>query len=339
MIKDNNKNTIQEIVASVVIPVYNEEKYIEKCILSILNQDFDKNKIEVIFIDGNSEDKTKDIILSYRKKFPFIYLLDNPKRKIQFGSNIGIRASNGKYIIRMDAHSEYATDYISKNIEYLEKTGADNVGGPMIAKGKTPVQKVIAAAYHSKFALGGGKFHDENYEGYADTVYLGAFKRETLFALNLYDENIQCTDDDDLNYRIIENSGKIYISPKIKSVYYPRSNYKDLFKQYFNYGLWKVAVIKKHKKPARISHLVPISFVLFLVIGFILSIFSKPSFYLFIFVLSLYVVLDIYFSFSNKYTHTFKDKLRLVLIHFILHISYGIGFLTGIFKFLGYNPK
>lgn len=338
MLEDNTQNTIpKEITVSIIIPVYNEEKYIEKCILSILDQNFDKDEMEVLFIDGNSKDKTKEIILSYCKKFPFIKILDNPKQKIQFGSNIGIRASKGKYIIRMDAHSEYAHNYISKNIEYLEKTGADNVGGPMIAKGKIPVQKAIAAAYHSKFALGGGKFHDESYEGYADTVYLGAFKRETLFAIDLYDENIQCTDDDDLNYRIIENGGKIYITPKIKSIYYPRSNYKDLSKQYFNYGLWKVAVIKKHKKPARISHLVPITFVLFLLIGTILSIFLRPFCYLFISVLSLYLILNIYFSFSNKHVHTFLNKLRLMLIHPILHISYGIGFLVGIFKFSGYK--
>ncbi|MDR1627963.1 MAG: glycosyltransferase family 2 protein [Oscillospiraceae bacterium] len=337
MFKGNQENTLRKITASIVIPVYNEEKYIDKCILSILNQNFDKNKLEVLFIDGRSNDKTKDIILSYCKKFSFIRVLDNPKRKIQFGSNIGIRASNGQYIIRMDAHSEYADNYVSQNIEYLEKTGADNVGGPMIAKGKTPLQKVIAAAYPSKFAFGGGKFHDENYEGYADTVYLGAFKRETLFDLGLYDENLQCTDDDDLNFRITQNGGKIYISPKIKSTYYPRNSRKDLFKQYFNYGLWKVAVIKKHKRPARISHLVPVIFVLFLSIGLVFSVFSKLFCCLFMSILFLYFILNVYFSFSNKHVHTFADKLRLMFIHFILHISYGIGFLAGIFKFFGYK--
>ena len=101
-------------------------------------------------------------------------------------------------------------------MEYIEKTGAENVGGPMIAQGKTQTQNVIAAAYHNPFAMGGGKFHNENYEGYADTVYLGAFKKETLLHLNMYDERLPRSEDDDLNFRILENGGKIFVTPKIK---------------------------------------------------------------------------------------------------------------------------
>ena len=251
---------------SVIIPILNEEKYIEKCIMSVLNQDFPIENLELILIDGMSDDKTVQIIKEYMEKYKFIKLIFNPEKTVQYALNAGIKAACGEIIVRMDAHSEYAEDYVSKCVQYLKNTDAINVGGPMIAVGKGGLQNVIAAAYHSKFALGGGKNHEEGYEGYADTVFLGAFKREDILKLGMYDERLPRSEDDDLNFRIIESGEKIYITPEIKSRYYPRGSYKSLFKQYYEYGLWKVAVIKKHKKPARISHLVPMMFVAFLLL-------------------------------------------------------------------------
>lgn len=329
----SEENAKEEVLVSIIIPVRNEEKYISKCIESVLKQDFDRKNMELILIDGNSEDKTVEIIKNFMNEYDFIKIYENPRKTVQYALNIGIKNATGKYIVRMDAHSEYADDYVSKCVEYLEKTGAENVGGPMIAKGKTQIQNVIAASYHSPFAMGGGKFHDENYEGYADTVYLGAFKRETLLRLNMYDEHLPRSEDDDLNFRILENDGKIFVTPKIKSVYYPRNTYSAVFKQFFEYGLWKVAVIKKHKKPARLSHLVPASFVIFVILFSILSFFSAFARNIFLFVMLLYLVLNLYFSLKNKHLSAFSDKIRLVWVHFILHISYGLGFLCGIFKF------
>ena len=167
----------EEVIVSIIIPVKNEEKYISKCIKSVLRQNFDKKNMELILIDGNSKDETVKIIRNYMNDYGFIKVYKNPQETVQYALNIGIKNAAGKYIVRMDAHSEYADDYVSKCVEYIEKTGAENVGGPMIAQGKTPTQNVIAAAYHSPFAMGGGKFHNENYEGYADTVYLGALKK------------------------------------------------------------------------------------------------------------------------------------------------------------------
>ncbi len=334
---DNKENQNTQVNVSVIIPVLNEEKYIEKCIESVIKQDYRKDDMELILIDGCSNDETVTIINDYIKRYNFIKLYKNKKRTVQCALNIGIKNAKGTYIVRMDAHSEYADNYVSKCIEYLEKTGADNVGGPMIAKGKTRKQKIIAAAYHSSFALGGGKFHKENYEGYADTVYLGAFKRQTLLDIGMYDEMLPRSEDDDLNFRITENGGKIYITPEIKSIYYPRSNYIDVFKQYFEYGLWKVAVIKKHKKPARITHLIPVSFVIFIFTFLILSLFSRIALSIFASVMMIYFGLDIFFSLKNNHLDLLSDKFCLVWVHVILHISYGIGFLCGIFKF--FNVK
>ncbi|MDR1364667.1 MAG: LicD family protein [Oscillospiraceae bacterium] len=329
----NKKNELPFV--SVFIPVLNEENYIKGCIESIILQDYPKDKLEVILIDGKSWDNTRKIILEYTKKFNFIKLLENKKHATQFGLNLGIENSKGEYVVRMDAHTNYAIDYITKSIEFIQKTGAQNVGGPMIAEGKTRMQKIVAAAYHSAFVLGGGKNHDENYEGSTDTVAWGTFKKKYITFLGMYDENLFSSEDDDLSYRIIESGGKIFITPKIKSIYYPRANIKSLFKQYFKYGLWKVAVIKKHKKPARITHLVPLLFVIFLFI-FVISIFCSRIIAIFQFVIiCFYLLLNVYFSFHNKRISVFFDKLILVLVSFIIHFSYGLGFLIGIFKFFG----
>lgn len=323
---------VKSILVSVIIPVRNEEKYITRCIESVLNQDIRKENLELILVDGDSEDKTLDIIKEFIKDYDFIKLYKNPQKTVQHGLNIAIKNSVGRYIVRMDAHSEYAKDYIFKCIEYLEKTGAENVGGPMIARGKSQIQKIIAAAYSSRFALGGGKFHNESYEGYADTVYLGAFKRETLLSVGLYDENLPRNEDDDLNFRIIKSGGKIFITPKIKSVYYPRKSYGELFKQYFEYGFWKVAVMKKHKKPARISQLIPMLFVVFMILFIGLSLVSKVARNIFAIVMVAYLMLNFYFSFKNPKLNSLFDRIRLVWIHFILHFAYGVGFLCGMFK-------
>lgn len=346
---------LSNVEVSIVIPVRNESKYIERCIKSIVSQDYPKDKTEIIFVDGDSEDNTVEIIKKCMTEYEYMNLLDNPDKFVQRALNIGMKAAKGKYIVRMDAHSQYATDYVSKCIEYLEKTDASNVGGPMNAysemeensicppvtqdldKQKANLQLVIAAAYHSKFALGGGKNHDSNYEGLTDTVFLGAFRKSDIEKLGYYDERLVRNEDDDLSFRMIENGMKIFITPKIKSVYYPRNKYSLLFKQYFEYGLWKVAVIKKHRRPARISHLIPLLFVLFILFFGVGSFFSKFIFYFFLSVMTIYFGLNFYCSLKNRRLSSFVNKLRLVLVHLLMHLSYGTGFLCGIFKFWNFK--
>lgn len=323
-----------DCLVSIVVPVLNEEKYIKEFINSIVAQDFDLNILELLLVDGMSEDDTRNIIKSFCDKFSFIHMLDNPKRDIPFALNIGIRNAVGKYIVRMDAHTYYYPDYIRKCVEYIKKTGCRNVGGPTIAGWKTRKQRVIAAINESVFALGGGKNHSNNYEGFSDTVQFGTFEKDYLIKLGKYDENIKFAEDDDLNFRISENGGKIFISPEIKFVYYPRDNFKSLFVQYFRYGMWKVAVIKKHSKPARISHLVPLGFVIFLILT-PFCFFNNVTMCLSAFIILIYLFLTILFSFKSKIAKKFSDKILLCWAHFVVHFSYGIGSLLGIFKFMG----
>ncbi len=318
---------------SVIVPILNEENYIQRFLDSILDQDYPRDYLEVILVDGVSGDNTVNLIETYTEKYDFIKLITNEKKTVQYALNLGIEHSSGEYIVRMDAHAWYAKDYISKCIEYLKKTGANNVGGPTVVKGYGETQKIIAAAYSSPFALGGGNHYRKDFEGYSDTVSWGCFRRDYIISLGMYDERLPRSEDDDLNFRIIKNGGKIYITSKIKSEYYPKETFCKLFKQYFNYGVWKIAVIKKHHKPLRITQLVPMAFTGFLILFSILSIFSNVCLYLFLSGIIIYLLMDFFFSFKSDGVKSFKERLLLMWAHIVIHISYGFGFWVGIFKF------
>ena len=299
---------MKKIEVTVVVPILNEEKYIKNFLDSLLNQDYPKETLEIILVDGCSTDSTPGIIELYADKYDFIRLIENKKRTVQYALNLGIQNATGEIIVRMDAHAFYAKDYISQCVWHLKNTDASNVGGPTVVKGKSKRQKIIAAAYGSPFALGGANHYKKSFEGYSDTVSWGCFRKDYLISIGMYDERLPRSEDDDLNYRIQKNGGKIYITPKVRSEYYPRDTFSKLFKQYFEYGVWKIAFIKKHNRPPRINQLIPMAFVLFLICFGILSLFSKICCGLYLLGVLLYLCLDLYFSFTNKSTKTLSEK-------------------------------
>jgi succinoglycan biosynthesis protein ExoA len=200
-------------------------------------------------------------------------VIDNPGRIVSTGLNSAIKAARGEIVVRMDAHTEYAPDYVQQCVAVLQETGADNVGGPARTRAETYLEKAVAAAYHSRFAVGGARFHDVNYEGWVDTVTYGCWRREAFDRFGYFDEELVRNQDDEHNLRIIRDGGKIWQSPKIRSWYRPRGSLSALFKQYMQYGYWKVRVIQKHKLPASWRHLVPGAFVLALLVLILLSAF------------------------------------------------------------------
>ena len=214
---------------SIVMPLYNEEKYIRNCIESLLEQDYPLEKMEWLFVDGGSQDGTKAILEEYRGQYPaLIKLLDNPHKTVPYAMNIGIRAAVGDYIIRLDAHAEYATDYFSKCVYYLQNTDADNVGGVIETKSSGRVGEAIASVVSSKFGVGNSQFRTNGSDGYVDTVPFGAFRREVFEKYGLYDERLTRNQDNEMNYRIRANGGKIYLSNDIELAYYSRDTIKGI---------------------------------------------------------------------------------------------------------------
>lgn len=266
---------------SIVIPCRNEAGMIERCLQSVLRQEPPPGGMEIIVADGMSEDGTREVLARLEKEVsglvvnsPVLRVIDNPGRIVSTGLNAAIRAAKGDLIIRMDAHTEFAPDYVRQCVALMQKTGADNVGGPARTKPKTCLERAIAAAYHSPFSVGGARFHDPDYEGFVDTVTYGCWRKETFQRFGCFDEELVRNQDDEHNLRIVRGGGKIWQSPEIKSWYRPRGSLRELFKQYMQYGYWKVRVIQKHKLPGSIRHLVPGTFVLGLTLLFLLSVFS-----------------------------------------------------------------
>ena len=247
---------------TVIVPCRNEAAHIRGFLDGLLAQDLDGFEWEAIIADGMSDDGTREILEEYARKEPRIRVIENRARIVSTALNEAIRVARGEIIVRMDVHTEYARDYVRRCVEALEQTGADNVGGPARTQAEGWLAAAIAAAYHSPFSCGGARFHDPDYEGPVDTVVYGCWRKGTLERLGLFDETLVRNQDDELNLRIVRAGGLVWQSPRIRSWYKPRNSLRALFRQYFQYGFWKVAVIRKHRLPASWRHLVPGLFVL-----------------------------------------------------------------------------
>jgi succinoglycan biosynthesis protein ExoA len=248
---------------SIVVPCRNEAKYIRKLLDSVIAQDLTGIDWELLIADGMSDDGTREILAEYHARLPQIRLIDNPGRAVSPGLNRAIADAKGDIILRMDAHTEYAPNYVKKCVEVLKSTGAANVGGPALARSEGYWGRAIATAYRSPFACGGARFHNPNFEGFVDTVPYGCWWRHQLQEVGGFDERLVRNQDDELNLRISRQGGKIWQTPEIVSWYHPRSTLRALYRQYFQYGFWKVAVIQKHKLPASWRHMIPVLWVIF----------------------------------------------------------------------------
>ncbi|AAO36740.1 glycosyltransferase family 2 protein [Clostridium tetani] len=331
----NSKN---DLTVSVVIPCRNEKNYIRKCIDSFLNQSYPKDLYEILICDGMSDDGTRDIIREYEDKHNNVKLIDNRGLSAPKGMNEGIRYSKKDAIIIFGAHAYADKDFILENIKALTSNEVGCVGGPIETINENNKGASISMAMSSPFGVGNALFRYAQEETFVDTVAFGCYRKEVLNEIGYFDEELVRNQDDELNFRVIKNGYKILLSPKIKSYYYSRSSLKKLWKQYYQYGFWKVRVMQKHGKPASLRHLVPATFVITNILGGILSLFNKYIFYLWMLELALYVFCDIIFSFKlikkNK-----NIKKHIFFIFPILHMSYGIGFVKGLFNFYIFKSK
>lgn len=327
---------------SVICPIYNEEKYIAKCIDSVLMQDYPKTDMEIYFVDGMSGDKTVQIVNEYSQKYPFIKLLENPHRTVPYAMNIGIMASRGETIIRLDGHCEYPKNYFSCLVDNLKKYDADNVGGVFITLpcNKTNISYAIAECLKNPFGMGNSLHRigaKENVK--TDSVPFGCFKRDVFDKVGLYDEELTRNQDDELNARIIKNGGSIYLIPTLGVKYYARDKVSKVRKMFYQYGLFKPLVNKKLGQAATIRQFVPPLFVAALFCGSILSFVSNVFLWLFVGFVALYFAIGLYMGVKSAI-----DTLRPLMVLLMpwtflnVHLSYGIGYWVGMFKILFNRP-
>jgi len=248
---------------SVVLPIRNEERTIGDCLGAVLAQDYPAGRMEVLVVDGQSTDRTRVVVEEAAARDPWsrVRLLDNPVGSAPPALNIGIRAARGELIARVDGHTIIAPDYLRRCVETLRETGADNVGGLMRPEGRGYVGRCIALATGSRFGVGNSRFHYDEHGGEAETVYLGCFRRVIFERVGLFDEGLIRNQDDELNDRIVASGGRIWLDPRIRSTYYNRGSYRSLWRQYYQYGYWKVRVLRRHPEARRARHLAPAALV------------------------------------------------------------------------------
>ncbi|WP_394826573.1 glycosyltransferase family 2 protein [Pendulispora albinea] len=233
---------------SIVIPCLNEEAYLEECLRSLLEQDYPKDRMEILVADGMSIDKTREILEHVASEDARVRLIDNPDRIQAAGLNAAIRASKGDIIVRMDVHAEYSADFVRQCVAVLQETGADNAGGAARPRARSFFQRALAAALESPLGIGNSKFRQADAEGFVDTVFPGAFPRRVFETVGLFDSKAITNEDAEINQRIHAMGGKVYLSRRILVHYYPRESMKALARQYFRYGQGRARTLWKHKK-------------------------------------------------------------------------------------------
>jgi glycosyltransferase involved in cell wall biosynthesis len=319
---------------SIIMPVRNEGRHLAHCLEGILRQDYPRERLEVIVADGMSEDDTRAILTSFHRSDPPVRVIDNPQRIVPTGLNAALRLARGEVIVRMDAHTEYAPDYVAQCIAVLAETGADNVGGPARTRAEGYWERAIAAAYHSRFACGGARFHEVGYEGPVDTVTYGCWKKEVFDRLGAFDEELVRNQDDEHNLRLTRAGGMVWQSPRIRSWYRPRGSLVALFRQYMQYGYWKVRVIQKHARPASFRHLIPGLAVASLAVLTSAAPFWQPALAAWVCLVGLYTLAASAASVLTARRSGWSLLPILLVVFWCYHFGYGAGFLCGLWDFV-----
>lgn len=320
---------------SVIMPIRNEAAFIGRSLGAVLAQDYPHDRMEVLVADGMSTDDTRVIVQQLAARHPDIQvrLIDNPGKIVPTGFNAALAQARGDVIVRVDGHTIIAPDYVRECMAVLERSGADNVGGRMVAVGTTALGQAVALATSSRFGVGGARFHYSDREEWVDTVYMGAWPRRVFEQLGGFDPELVRNQDDEFNYRLRAQGGRILLSPRIRSQYHNRTSLRSLWRQYYQYGFYKVRVLQKHPRQMRLRQFVPPAFVASILGGALLSPLNKRLRALWALVITAYAVANLMASWRIARKAGRAHLRRLPLVFSILHFSYGLGFLHGLIHF------
>ena len=315
---------------SIIMPVFNEAAHIRHSLGAVLDQDYPPDRMEILVVDGGSQDKTREIVQNMICNPVNGKLLDNPERIQAAGLNIGILAAQGEVIVRVDGHTIIAPDYVRTCVDYLLRGQADNVGGLMRPYGTTYSGRGIALATTSPFGNGGSKFHYSEREQFVDTVYLGAYWRRTFDEIGLYGKDVNINEDYEFNYRLRKAGGKILLSPTVKSTYIPRSSLVALWRQYFKYGRQKVRTLKKYPASVRLRQVISPLFVAVIIGSLVLSLFWPAARPLFVIAAGSYLLVNLAASTIAAKYGGWRYLFILPLIFGCIHFAWGLGFWWGV---------
>jgi glycosyltransferase involved in cell wall biosynthesis len=316
------------------MPVRNEGKFITECLDAVMQQDYPPDRMEVFVVDGMSTDATPDVIRTYQGRRPPVRLLKNPGKIVPKGMNVALAEAKGEIIVRVDGHCKIAPDYVSRCVGHILDDRVDGVGGPVRTMGGTWTARAIALAMSSPFGVGGSAFRTvSDRTMLADTVPFPAYTRAIIDRAGPYDEELVRNQDDEYNYRLRKLGAKILLASDVKSEYFSRSSIRSLWRQYYQYGYWKVRVLQKHPRQMKARQFVPAAFVAALALAILVA--AWGGVWPLVCVAGAYCTAAICAGVLTAR----RDRLSMVPLLLVafgaLHLSYGLGFFTGLLKFRG----
>jgi succinoglycan biosynthesis protein ExoA len=321
-------------LVTVIMPIRNEAAFIERSLGAVLAQDYPADQMQVLVVDGMSDDNTREIVCTMLAGQAEARLLDNPEKIVSTGLNAGLAEALGEIILIVGGHTKLASDYLTQCLRTLKATGADCVGGNIQTVAMTPEAQAIALTMSSRFGVGDARFRtNHNQATWVDTVAYGAYQRQVFDRIGLFDEELVRNQDDEFNYRLRGAGGRIWLDPSIRSTYYARATLGSLWRQYFQYGYWKVRVFQKVPGSARLRHWVPPLFVLAVVGGLAAALLLPVLRPLYLGGLALYLVVNVGVSVHTAAREGWRYLARLPLAFATLHLAYGLGYWTGIGRF------
>jgi glycosyltransferase involved in cell wall biosynthesis len=318
---------------SIILPCLNEAKNIRFCLDSVVASDYPKDKLEVLVVDGQSDDGTREIVCEFSKRYSWIKLLENVRRITPVAMNIGIQSAKGSIVMRMDAHTVYPTNYISKLVEWLIRSKADNVGGISIVRpaNQSPKAQAIAYALSHPWGVGNSHFRIGAAEPkWVDTVPFGCYWREVFDKIGKYNEALVRNQDDELNHRLIKQGGRILLVPEITSFYTARESLKKVWTMFYQYGYFKPLAARSVGTVMTARQLIPSIFLLCLGLAALFAAWSDSMAVVFKAIVIVYAVIDFAVAFRAGLERGLHCGLWLLVVFPIVHLSYGIGYLRGL---------
>jgi lipopolysaccharide/colanic/teichoic acid biosynthesis glycosyltransferase/GT2 family glycosyltransferase len=317
---------------SVIVPMRNEVKRISTCLQSLLSQTIPSSEYEIIVVDGMSDDGSLAIVLDLEAESPNLMVLQNPLRIMPAGMNIGLRHARSPIVMVAGAHTSYPSHYLETSLKYLDKTGADVVGGPLLttAGSRGFASRMIAAILSSRFGVGNAAFRTGLKEGWVDTVPYGAYRKEVFDRCGMYDESLIRAQDCELHARIRRSGGRIYQTPELVTYYHPVSTSRAFWRKAFLDGRWQYVAAVKNPQSLALRRFAPVFMVLLLAGLALTTIFFPATWMLIAAVMLLYLLAGLYFGSTQTGTSNLLTKILLPFFAFPFHVCYGVGTLAGL---------
>ncbi len=332
-----------ELEVSVIIPVRNERSRLEECLAALVEQDYPAARMEILVVDGRSDDGTRGIIKEYCMRYKHVRLLKNYRRTTAHGLNIGIREARGRIIVRVDGDLVVERDCISEAVRTLDETGADSVAGVVLPRAESTYHRAMLGAMCSAFSWGISSFRRRRQRGFVDGVPCGAYRREVFERIGLFDDDLKKYHADELSCRLRRVGGTITMNPKIQATHRFRSTLAKLWERTVYDGMWRIRLFQKHFTFRYWRQFVPMLVVLSAIVALattVLSLFLRVRPVVIVGrvalgLIGLYLALAVYFSVRAHIAHRLKPNVWVPLTFLTYHTAFGWGMICGVFRFLG----